>query len=239
MEDVLIELFDTAPFLVSLLAGIVTFVSPCVLPLVPAYLSYVSGISIKELQHDETLSTKQHLKIVIASLMFILGFSLIFILLGASMAELIEDIFNYRWVTWIAGGIIAIFGLHTMGVLNIKWLNMSKQSQFGSTTGLFAPFILGVSFALGWTPCIGPIFAAIVSMAAQGAGNGLALMVTYSVGLAIPFFLAALFTTKALNFFSRIKTHFRMIEIVAGILLIIIGITIASGGLGRLTAWML
>jgi len=239
MEETLINLFDTAPFLVSLLAGILTFISPCVLPLVPAYLSYVSGISIKELQHDETLTAKQHLKIITASLMFILGFSLIFILLGASMAELIEDIFNYRWVNWIAGGIIIIFGLHTMGAVQIKWLNMSKQSQFGSTSGLFAPFVLGVSFALGWTPCIGPIFAAIVSMAAQGAGNGLALMVTYSFGLAIPFFLAALFTTKAIHFFTKIKTHFRMIEIIAGLLLIIIGITIASGGLGKLTAWML
>jgi len=239
MEDLLVDLFDSAPFFVSLLAGILTFVSPCVLPLVPAYLSYVSGISVKELQHDEVLTKQQHLKIIFASLMFILGFSLIFILLGASMAELIEDIFNYRWVNWVAGGIIVIFGLHTMGAVTIKWLNMSKQSQFGSTSGLFAPFILGVSFALGWTPCIGPIFAAIVSMAAQGAGNGLALMVMYSFGLAIPFFLAALFTTKAIRFFGKIKTHFRMIEIGAGLLLIIIGITIAFGGLGKLTAWML
>lgn len=239
MEEMLISLFDSAPYLVSLLAGIITFVSPCVLPLIPAYLSYISGISVKELQHDEALSKQQHLKVVFASLMFIAGFSLIFILLGASMAELIDDFFNYRWVNWVAGGIIIVFGLHTMGAIQIKWLNMSKHSNFGSTSGLFAPFILGVSFALGWTPCIGPIFAAIVSMAAQGAGDGLALMVTYSFGLAIPFFLTALFTTKAIHVFSKIKTHFRIIEIVAGGLLVIIGVTIASGGLGKLTAWML
>ena len=236
MEETLLNLFDSAPFLVSLLAGILTFVSPCVLPLIPAYLSYISGISVKELQHDEELTAKQHMRIIFASLMFILGFSLIFILLGASMAELVKDFFNYPWVTWVAGGIIVLFGLQTMGALNLSFLNLSKQSHFGSTKGLFAPFILGVSFALGWTPCIGPIFAAIVSMAAQGAASGLALMITYSFGLAIPFFLAALFTTKAIGFFSKIKQHFKVIEIVAGALLIIIGITIASGGMGRLTA---
>lgn len=239
MEESLINLFESAPYLVSLLAGILTFASPCVLPLIPAYLSYISGISIKELEHDEALSKKQHLRIVFASLMFILGFSLIFILLGASMAELIEDIFNHKWVTWIAGGIIIVFGLQTMGVISIRWLNMSKHSNFGSTKGLFAPFILGVSFALGWTPCIGPIFAAIVSMAAQGAGTGLSLMAVYSFGLAIPFFLAALFTTKALHLFTKIKRHFKIVEIVAGLLLIVVGITVATGGMGELTAWML
>jgi len=236
MEEMLIELFESAPIWVSLLAGILTFFSPCVLPLVPAYLSYISGLSVQELQHDETMSRGQQLKIIRAALMFIFGFGLVFILLGAMMADLVEDVFKYDFVTWIAGGIIITFGLHIMHIINIPFLNLSKQSNFGSTKGVFAPFILGLSFALGWTPCIGPIFAAIVSMAAsEGAGQGMMLMVIYTIGLALPFLGAAFVTTRALHFFQRAKQHFGMIEKVSGVLLIIIGIAIATGGLGKLT----
>jgi cytochrome c-type biogenesis protein len=241
MEESLYSLFLSAPYIVSLLAGILTFFSPCVLPLVPAYLSYISGLSIQEMTDNKT---EHKLKILRASLLFISGFGIIFILLGASMASLIEDIFAYSWVSYIAGGIIIIFGLHTMGVIRIKFLmfekradlsNITEKSKFKNFLKSFAPFLLGVSFALGWTPCIGPIFAAIVSMAAQEEAKGLTLMIIYTIGLAIPFVVSALLTQKAMNFFNRVKQNFRVVEYVSGILLIIIGIAIATGGLGELS----
>jgi len=178
--------------------------------------------------------------------MFIAGFGIIFIILGAIMANLIGDIFAYEFVSYIAGAIIILFGLHIMGVLNIKFLNYEKRADFsvdekesssivGKIAKFFAPFLLGVSFALGWTPCIGPIFASIVSLAAKEGAIGLSLMVVYTIGLAIPFLLAAILTSRALSFFNKIKQHFKIIEIVAGVLLVLIGIAVATGGLGQIT----
>jgi cytochrome c-type biogenesis protein len=241
VEEQLFELFETAPYLVSLFAGVLTFFSPCVLPLIPAYLSYISGLTVKELS-SEDVSLKNRLNILRASLMFVSGFGLIFILLGASMANLIGDIFAYDFVTYIAGAIIVIFGLHFMKVIDIKFLNYEARASFGDTDKkrsklmqIFTPFLLGVSFALGWTPCIGPIFAGIVSMAAMDDSvKGLSLMIVYTLGLAIPFVVSALLTNKALGLFNRVKQHFRVVEIIAGLLLVIIGIAVATGGLGKL-----
>lgn len=237
MESGLMGLFESAPIAVSLVAGILTFFSPCVLPLIPAYLSYISGISIKELG-DGKLSRTEKIRIFKTASMFVIGFGLVFMLLGVSMASLIGDIFAYDWVGYVAGTIIVIFGLHTAGFVTIPFLNYEKRAQFGDAKSatLLAPFILGVSFALGWTPCIGPIFAAIVSMAAQEPSRSVMLMGTYTVGLAIPFLASAILTSSALEFFSRIKRHFGIIEKIAGLLLIIVGIAIATGGLGRLSA---
>ena len=242
MEEILFDMFETAPYLVSLLAGFLTFFSPCVLPLIPAYLSYISGLSVNDLKNRD--NHKNRFIILRASIMFILGFGLIFILLGAAMANLIEDVFAYPFVPYIAGGVIIIFGLHFMKVINIKLLNYEVRAEFGDTTNsnktmfmqIITPFLLGVSFALGWTPCIGPIFAGIVSMAAMGDSNqGLTLMVIYTIGLAIPFILSALITEKALNLFNKVKQHFRIVEIIAGLLLVGIGIAIATGGLGKIS----
>jgi cytochrome c-type biogenesis protein len=236
------------------MAGLLTFFSPCVLPLIPAYLSYISGLSIKQLsgkEENEKLGFKDKLKILEAALMFIAGFGLIFILLGAAMANLVDDIFAYDWVNWVAGGIIIIFGLHFMGVIRIKFLNYEARADFtqaeqkggfiGKLAHKFFPFLLGLSFALGWTPCIGPIFASIVSLAAQdgAGGKGLTLMIIYTVGLAIPFLLSALITSSALSFFNKVKQHFKVVEIIAGTLLILIGIAIATGGLGKISGMII
>lgn len=240
MENSLVSLFESMPFLVSLLAGILTFFSPCVLPLIPAYLSYISGVSIKELGNGE-LSKEDKFRIFKTALAFVCGFGLVFMLLGVSMASIIDDIFFYEPIAWVAGGIIIIFGLHTAQVITIPFLNYEKRAQFGDTksTSLLAAFILGLSFALGWTPCIGPIFSAIVSMAAQEPTGAIALMGAYTVGLAIPFLAAAVLTSSALSFFTVVKKHFLIIERVAGALLVLVGIAIATGGLGKLSALMM
>jgi len=249
MEESLVDMFSQAPYLVSFLAGMLTFLSPCVLPLIPAYLSYISGISVSQLKDSEKMTFAQRLKVIKASLMFIAGFSLVFILLGASMARLIGDIFSYSWVSYIAGAIIIIFGLHVMHVISIPFLNYEARADFGDADKkvaegfwkkllqMFAPFLLGVSFALGWTPCIGPIFAGIISMAAQESAKGVTLMTVYAIGLGIPFLLTAILTSSAMNLINKIKKHFNIVEYVAGGLLVLIGVAVATGGLGKISAW--
>lgn len=236
MEQILHSMFASAPFFVSFLAGVLTFISPCVLPLIPAYISYISGMSIKHLKSDESITKEHRFKILKASLMFVLGFSIVFITLGAVMANLVSDIFNYEWITWIAGGIIVLFGLHITGLISIRFLNFEQRLIFGETkpSSWFAPFILGLSFALGWTPCVGPIFAAIVALGANDPTNALTLMSIYALGLAVPFILTALLTTSMFSVLNRIKNYFRIIEIVSGIMLICIGLLIATGKLNSI-----
>ena len=240
MEESLKIFFENAPFLVSFIAGIITFVSPCVLPLIPAYISYISGLSIKELNSAGEVSAKQRAKIVLSAFMFTLGFGVVFVLIGSATANIIGDIFAYDWIGWIAGGIIFIFGLHISGLITINLLNFQSRADFGDTKSknLFAPFILGLSFALGWTPCVGPIFAAIVFKAAQDPSKSVWLMVVYAAGLAIPFLLTALLTSSMLGLLNRIKRYFRIIEIVSGVLLALLGIAIATGGIGKLTTML-
>lgn len=238
MEEALSGFFTSAPFLVSFVAGILTFISPCVLPLIPAYISYISGMSVKQLSSHSEVSSTERVRIFNAALMFVLGFSLVFVLLGAAMAELIGDIFNYAWIGWIAGGIIVLFGLHMAGFITIRFLNFEQRANFGSTKSksFFAPFVLGLSFALGWTPCVGPIFAAIVFKAAQDPATSIWLLVVYAAGLAVPFLLTAILTGFMLKFLTKIKRYFRIIEIVAGLFLVVLGVAIATGGIGKMTA---
>ncbi len=239
MEQALNTFFNSAPFIVSFLAGILTFISPCVLPLIPAYISYISGLSVKELSNKEAeISTALRLKVLRSAFLFTLGFSVVFVALGAAMAELIGDIFKYSFINWIGGGIIAIFGLNLLGVFKLNILNFEAQSTFGDvkSKSFFAPFILGLSFALGWTPCVGPIFAAIIFKASQEPNTAIWLMSVYAAGLALPFLLTAWFTSQMLAKFSFIKQHFRVVEIISGGLLLILGVAIATGGLGKLAA---
>jgi cytochrome c-type biogenesis protein len=241
MEEALSGFFTSAPFLVSFVAGILTFISPCVLPLIPAYISYISGMSVKQLSSTGEVSRAERVRIFNAALMFVLGFSLVFVLLGAAMAELIGDIFNYSWIGWIAGGIIVLFGLHMAGFITIRFLNFEQRANFGSTKSksFFAPFVLGLSFALGWTPCVGPIFAAIVFKAAQDPATSIWLLVVYAAGLAVPFLLTAILTGFMLKFLTKIKRYFRIIEIIAGLFLVVLGIAIATGGIGKMTAFFM
>lgn len=249
MEMTLLELFEKAPYLISFVAGALTFASPCVLPLIPAYLSYISGLSLAQLQEEKASAGRGTVRILEAALLFVAGFSLVFILLGAAMAELIGDFFHYPWVSWTAGGLIILFGLHTMGVVRLRFLNYQAHADFTHLEekkrgvvkrilhALF-PFLLGVSFALGWSPCIGPIFAAIVAMAADSGAEGVTLMAFYAAGLGVPFLLTALLTRRAMGVLNRIKRHFKAVEIFAGSLLVLIGLVIAGNKMGWLTAFV-
>lgn len=237
MEEILLNLelslsqfFVTAPYLVSFLAGLLTFVSPCVLPMIPAYLSYISGLSIHELSHSEKIDTASKLRILRSSVFFVLGFAVIFVALGVLSDNFIGEALSSPYAKIIGGLIIIVFGLHIMKVFEIKYLNMTAQSNFGGGKSFFAPFVLGLSFALGWSPCVGPILGSIFMMSAQEEGKGAILMSLYALGLGIPFILSAVLAANAVHLMNRIKHHFLMVERVAGILLIVIGASIAYSG---------
>lgn len=229
MDNTLLSLFSQMPFLAAFLAGILSFLSPCVLPLIPAYMAYISNQSLQDLKQDNK-------SILPYAIFFILGFMLVFLILGAGMARLI-DIIAPSWIKQASGIIILFFGLHFLGLLRLKWLYKNLHFEFGKNMRfhrLLTPFILGTSFALGWTPCIGPIFASIILLASSNQNYGLSLMLVFSLGLAIPFILCALVFSKALKAIAFFKAHIRKIEIISGILLIMLGIGILSGLLDSL-----
>lgn len=235
-DSYLLDLFTSAPFFVSLIAGILTFLSPCILPLIPAYMSYISGESLEELKNGNV----NKYSIFFKSLLFVIGFGIIFILIGGAAANIIQNYLNGEWMNYVSGIVIIIFGLHFLGIFRISFLYKIKKSNFDIKTqnkflSFLTPFIFGVSFALGWTPCIGPIFSTIALYAGSQQGFGTALVVVYTLGLAIPFLVVGLLINKALGVLNSIKKHSRKIEIISGLLLVIIGIMILTGAMRDLS----
>lgn len=222
----LFNYFDSMPYIVSFIAGLLSFLSPCVLPLVPIYFFYITGISAVELQ-QRPLNKEEKFKIFINSIMFILGFSVVFILIGAAMANLIGNFFNNKIFNIIAAIVIIIFGLHIGGFFKIKFLQYEKRLNLQNV----GSFLLGVSFALGWTPCIGPIFGTIVGMAATEPTKSIFMMVLYTLGLALPFILMALFTVMSLKIIEKMKKYMGIIEKISGILLVLVGLYMLYKGL--------
>jgi cytochrome c-type biogenesis protein len=222
---------------VAFLAGLLSFLSPCVLPLIPGYISFISGASIKELSAAEDLK-KIRFTVFVNSLMFVLGFTVVFILLGASATAVSKLLLRYlKPISVAAGALIVIFGLHTIGIIRIPFLYFEKRFQSSvKPAGLFGSFLIGLAFAFGWTPCIGPILAGILAVAAsqKTVFSGIILLFTYSLGLGIPFMATAMSITLFFNVFSRVKKYMRVIEWISGALLVIIGILMITGGLGRI-----
>ena len=224
--------------LAAFLAGVISFVSPCVLPLVPAYISFISGISIQELTQGE--DKKRALKgVIINSLLFVAGFSLIFIGLGAS-ATLVGQFLLSKMDIFakVAGVIIVIFGLHTAGLFKIRFLNYEKRFQARKKIGPLGSFLVGLAFAFGWTPCVGPILAGILAVAStqETIKQGIFLLSSYSLGLGIPFILTGVGINRFFIIFGKLKKHFRWVEMISGALLVIVGALIFFGALQRLTS---
>ena len=225
----------------ALIAGLLSFLSPCVLPLVPAYLSYISGVSVDALRQNDDANKGVRRTAIIQSLWFILGFSIIFIALGASATWLGQWLLGHMLIlAKIAGSIIFIFGLHYAGLIRIPFLLMEARmdtASINARSGMGA-LILGSAFAFGWTPCIGPILGAILAVAGaqQNIMHGIILLGAYSAGLAIPFLLAAFATNAFLNWSQRFKRHLHIIEITSGILLMLVGALIFLGSFGILSS---
>lgn len=233
--------------LAAFLAGLLSFLSPCVLPLVPGYVSLISGTSVDALQAQERRLLS---RVMASSLMFILGFSLVFIALGAvatGVGQLTRE--YYPLLTRVAGAVIIVFGLHLTGVLKLRALYADKRlHQVKGDSTPWGAFVVGFAFAFGWTPCIGPILATILAFAASQDTvlRGTLLLAVYSLGLAVPFLLTSLGIDRFLGFYGRFRRHLHTVEVASGVLLIVIGalvltrhFTMLSGYLGFLNRFSL
>jgi len=222
-------------------AGIISFISPCVLPLIPAYLSFISGVSVEEMKSRDRKSEVLK-KVSLNTILFILGFSVVFVALGASATFFGEFLLaKLSLFNKIAGVIIMILGVHLLGVFRIRFLDYEKRFHTKSRPlGLFGSFLVGLAFAFGWTPCIGPILAGILLVASNQdtVTKGVVLLSSYSLGLGIPFFVTAVSFHTFLSVFGWIKKHFRTVEIVSGVFLIIVGFLIFIGSFSSLTGFL-
>jgi cytochrome c-type biogenesis protein len=223
-------------------AGVISFLSPCVLPLVPGYLSYIGGQSLDEMRASGVTS-KETMIILGLSLCFVLGFSTVFIVFGASATALGQFLLRYRYeVNIIGGGIIIVFGLFMTGVMKASLLQREFRFYHHLPGGkAVSSYLLGLAFAFGWTPCIGPILGAILTVSATSGmvSSGTALLAIYSLGLGVPFVLAALFTEQFLHHAGRFRRHGPLIHKIAGGIMIIMGIAMITGYLSRFALWLL
>lgn len=214
----------------AFLAGLVSFLSPCVLPLVPGYVSLISGVGVEELKTQETQLLR---KVMLNSVGFILGFSVVFIALGAISTEVGQLMARYKsLLARVAGVVIILFGLHLTGLFRINALYADKRLhnvKGGSTVG--GAFLIGFAFAFGWTPCVGPILAVILGFAAaqDSVMKGIVLLAIYSMGLAVPFLLTSFGIQRFLKFYGRFRSHMHAVEVASGGLLIALGILLVIG----------
>ena len=237
-----IDIFDAslAPAMfVALLAGVLSFLSPCVLPVVPPYLAYMGGISMREM----TGAAEARRRVILPALFFVLGLSTVFLLLGfAASAFGAFFLTNQTLFAQGAGVVVIIFGLHFLGVFRIPILDREARLDAGDRGGsALGAFVLGLAFAAGWTPCIGPQLGAILSLAAQegSVARGTVLLGVYALGLGLPFLLAALFISRAMGLMNRLKRHMKWIERAMGALLLIVGVALLTGAFTDFSWWLL
>lgn len=227
-------------FSLSFLAGFLSFLSPCVLPLVPSYISFITGVSFEDLK-EGTDRRRIHFLTITNSLAFICGFSLIFIALGASSSVIGKFLFEYQDKIRVIGGILVIFfGLFVSGVLKLDFLSRERKFHLtGKPTGYIGTFLVGMTFAAAWTPCIGPILGTILLYAgSQGsAAYGFKLLAVYSLGLAVPFFLSSLMFNSFLSYSGKIRKYMKWIMLASGLLLIGFGILLLTNNVRQLTSF--
>ncbi len=228
-------------FATAFLAGALSFLSPCVLPLVPPYLCYMAGVSVERFRNGEDRVARGAL--MAASLAFVLGFSTVFIALGAGASSIGQWLRVWQDVlAQVAGVVIILMGLNFLGVLRIGWLAREARFQVsGAPANPFAAYAMGLAFAFGWTPCIGPVLGPILTLAGAKAsvGEGAALLAVYSAGLGLPFLLAAAFSGAFMRFLQRFRPRMGLVEKAIGVLLVIAGVLFLTGGMQTMSFWLL
>ena len=216
-------------------AGLISFLSPCVLPLIPGYISYISGSSFKELVEKKSIN-------LFPIILFTIGFSIVFIIFGAASTFLGQVLLQNSYELRIAAGLtIIVLSLHIIGIINIKFLNYEKRIQTNSNTSIYSPILIGMAFAFGWTPCIGPILGSILVLAAteESLNKGILLLFSYSLGLAIPFILSGYLIQRFLIFSKNFKKNINLVSKIGGIILLITGLLILTNQLQALGYYLL
>ena len=216
-------------------AGLISFLSPCVLPLIPGYISYISGSSLNKLIEKKNVN-------LIPIILFTVGFSIVFIVFGAASTFLGQVLLQNSYELRIAAGlVIVVLSLHIIGIINLKFLNFEKRIHTNKNTNFYSPIIIGMAFAFGWTPCIGPILGSILVLAAteQNINKGIFLLVSYSLGLALPFILSGYLIQKFLIFSKNFKKNINLVSKIGGIILLITGILILTNQLQALGYYLL
>jgi cytochrome c-type biogenesis protein len=222
-------------------AGLFSFLSPCVLPLFPSYLSFITGMSVDRLASEVTAGARS--RVLLHSLAFIAGFTAVFVSLGASFSAAGQFLLDYRdWIRIGGGALIVIFGLYIAGVLRVGFFGRTKQLQIRSKpAGFLGSFVVGLTFAIGWTPCVGPILGSILTLASNDktVRQGIALLLAYSAGLGVPFLLSSVALGGFLAFFKRYRPFIPVVERVAGVLLVAVGVLVVTNYYIVLNTWAL
>lgn len=232
---------ENVSIFIALSAGFISFLSPCILPLIPSYMAFITGISLEELSHEKNLKRVRKI-VIINSLLFILGFSIVFIALGASatfMGKFLSR--NIRWFEIVGGCVVILLGLHFIGIFRLKFLNREKKIHLkDKPLGFIGTVLVGMAFGAGWTPCVGPILGAILTMAAatQNIFKGIVLLAFYSVGLGLPFLISGLIIHKFFEYFKAVRKYFKVITAVGGILLIILGVLLITGYFSSISSYL-
>ena len=221
------------PLTIAFLAGILSFLSPCVLPIVPGFISYIVGKSFADLQNSSSVKS---LKLLPYVLLFTLGFSSVFIIMGASIDYLSDIFFDFkRQLNFISGILIITLGLYFIGIIKIPFLDFERKLKLqGFQNNHFFPFLIGVAFAFGWSPCIGPILGSVLAVAIKDSVNGVILLSFYSMGLAVPFIIVGLMMSKLLIMTSFLNRYIRYFQFITGIILLITGVLIFNGSIQSL-----
>ena len=216
------------PFTIAFLAGVFSFLSPCVLPIVPGFISYIVGKSFSDIQNS---SKKENLKLLPLIILFIIGFSIVFIIMGASIDFLSNFFYDLKKEMNIFSGVLIIFlGLFFLGILKVPFLNLERKINFDKLQNLsFFPLLIGMAFAFGWSPCIGPILGSVLAIAINDSVNGTLLLTIYSIGLGIPFLIVGLMMGKLIILSKNLAKFSRHFQILTGLILLITGILILNG----------
>lgn len=230
-------------YVYAYLGGLISFLSPCVLPLVPPYLAFMAGTTIDQISDENTIDRALERRVLLSSVFFVLGLATVFVALGAGASVIGQTLLQNKFLFGqIAGGVIIVLGLHFLGVVRIPFLYREARFDAGKSAGTYAgAYVIGLAFAFGWTPCIGPILGSILVLAGQEEtiGQGVLMLAIYAAGLGLPFILAAFFVRPFMNWMRGFRKHMGLVEKLMGALLILVGVAMITGTFSAAAFWLL